>query len=73
MIKITVILVILYFILKFFVGTYIELLGRPHALRLSVGNYTSFEIIILLSLGLIRIAMYISVTITAFYLVFKYL
>lgn len=73
MIKITAILVILYFILKFFVKSYIWLLNRPHALRFSVGNHTSFENIVLFSLGLIRIAMYISVTITAIYLVFKYL
>lgn len=73
MIKITVILVILYFILRFFVETYIELSEQTHALRFLVGNYTSFERIILFSLGLIRIAMYISVTITAIYLVFKYL
>ena len=73
MIKITAILVILYFILRFFVKSYVESLGLSHTLRFSVGNHTSFECIILFSLGLIRIAMYISVTITAIYLVFKYL
>ncbi len=73
MIKTTAILVILYFILRFFVKIYVESLEGLNAIRFSVGNHTLFENIALFSLGLIRIAMYISVTITAIYLVFKYL
>lgn len=73
MIKFTIILIIVYFVLIFFTKVYVAGLSELNKIRFSVKHFTAGELIWLCLLGLMNVACIILGAISAITLVVKYL
>lgn len=73
MIKFTIILIIVYFVLMFFTNVYVASLSELNKIRFSLKHFTTGELIWLCLLGLMKVACIILGAISAIMLVVKYL
>lgn len=71
MIKFTIILIIVYFVLMFFTSVYVASLSELNKIRFSLKHYSACELIWLCLLGLMRVACIILGAISAIMLVVK--
>lgn len=72
LVKITSVLIIVYFFYKARVKAYVNSLTGIDGLRFTIKNYTPSETRMMLILGTLRIFMYLSISITFLYFVFTH-